>query len=380
VTNMSGRRRSNATPKALAKLGATDLEEDDFLTPSPRERRKTTRPKRLDSPDMEVELPDISGGKRTRGSPAISAAKKEKAEEVKKEKAEAAKKASGTEKKANGEEVEAKEGDQPLAAEVPMETEEMEEDGKHKAANRGIKRKVEEVEDVDIEKALEQLGEGQSQNDKPDIAAAEVETAEALAGLAQLAEESTTPAVEVPLQNESSKDAPTALSESAAADNNAAVTTTATTSVEVESSANGIIFEISEKEPTLLSAAGLGAIIEVGKGTEGRCGDCPGCRTRPCGDCSACKRGDVGSCIDTYCEGEEAGRMARAAARRLYIESKGGVFDQETNTVTLLPQPEEPQDEKENEKPSPKKKQKKKQKDDDENVVIVRTEVPPAGK
>ncbi len=85
----------------------------------------------------------------------------------------------------------------------------------------------------------------------------------------------------------------------------------------------------------VLGAAGLSTVIELGKGTKDRCGRCSGCTREACNECSACKRQDYASCIDTYCAEQEANREQRAAARQLYIESLGGVFDKKTGAVTF---------------------------------------------
>ena len=75
-----------------------------------------------------------------------------------------------------------------------------------------------------------------------------------------------------------------------------------------------------EKKPPP-SAAGLSTVIELGKGTEGKCGQCAGCKRDVCRECSACKRGNFEGCIDTYCSEEEAGRAQRAAMKDLYLKT-----------------------------------------------------------
>jgi hypothetical protein len=68
-----------------------------------------------------------------------------------------------------------------------------------------------------------------------------------------------------------------------------------------------------------VGAAGLASVIELGKGTAGKCGKCRGCKRDVCRECSACKRGEFGACIDTYCSEEEAGRASRASMKELYL-------------------------------------------------------------
>ena len=74
----------------------------------------------------------------------------------------------------------------------------------------------------------------------------------------------------------------------------------------------------------ILSAAGLSTVIELGKGTNGKCGTCTGCKRKPCQECSACERRDFGNCIDTYCLSDESGRAQRLAMKELYIRTLGG--------------------------------------------------------
>ena len=88
-----------------------------------------------------------------------------------------------------------------------------------------------------------------------------------------------------------------------------------------------------EREPP--SAAGLSTIIELGKGTEGRCGDCQGCAKEPCQECSACKCQEFENCIDCYCSVQESGREQRATIRLLYIRSLGGEVNEDTGAITF---------------------------------------------
>ena len=76
--------------------------------------------------------------------------------------------------------------------------------------------------------------------------------------------------------------------------------------------------EIDQKP--LPTAAGLEQVIELGKGTVGRCGACRGCQRDSCGECSACKRGHFEGCIDKYCSEEESGRLQRAHMKELYLK------------------------------------------------------------
>ena len=69
------------------------------------------------------------------------------------------------------------------------------------------------------------------------------------------------------------------------------------------------------------SAAGLNQLIELGKGTEGRCGACRGCQRDACGACSLCKRGRFEDCIDKFCSEEETGRLKRAHMKELYLKN-----------------------------------------------------------
>ena len=85
-----------------------------------------------------------------------------------------------------------------------------------------------------------------------------------------------------------------------------------------------------------LSAAGLSTVIEVGKGTDGKCGRCTGCKRDPCRECSACERRDYGNCIDTYCLSDESGRAQRLAMKELYIRTlagSGAAGDRKTPTL-----------------------------------------------
>ena len=61
-------------------------------------------------------------------------------------------------------------------------------------------------------------------------------------------------------------------------------------------------------------------MIELGKGTEGRCGACRGCQRDACGACSLCKRGRFEECIDKFCSEEETGRLKRAHMKELYLK------------------------------------------------------------
>ena len=56
-----------------------------------------------------------------------------------------------------------------------------------------------------------------------------------------------------------------------------------------------------------VAAAGMGLVIELGKGTVGRCGACRGCQRDACGVCSLCKRGalEVGSILPSEAIGFE---------------------------------------------------------------------------
>ncbi|TRY61413.1 hypothetical protein TCAL_14979 [Tigriopus californicus] len=85
-----------------------------------------------------------------------------------------------------------------------------------------------------------------------------------------------------------------------------------------------------------LKAAGLSNVIELGKGTTGRCGKCHGCKRPKCGECSACKRGDLVNCIDDYCTEDEKGRAVRAAAKELYIKSQTKADGHPSNNTTAL--------------------------------------------
>merc|ERR1719229_944819 len=67
-------------------------------------------------------------------------------------------------------------------------------------------------------------------------------------------------------------------------------------------------------------AAGLEQVIELGKGTVGRCGACRGCQRDSCGECGFCKRGHFEGCIDKYCSEEESGRLQRAHMKELYLK------------------------------------------------------------
>lgn len=92
-----------------------------------------------------------------------------------------------------------------------------------------------------------------------------------------------------------------------------------------------------EENGVPLKAAGLGHVIELGKGTSGRCGTCHGCKRPKCGECSACKRGDLVNCIDDYCTEDEKGRAVRAAAKELYIKSQAKAdANKSTNDPTVL--------------------------------------------
>ena len=68
-----------------------------------------------------------------------------------------------------------------------------------------------------------------------------------------------------------------------------------------------------------VAAAGMDLVIELGKGTVGRCGACRGCQRDACGVCSLCKRGALEDCIDKYCSEEETGRLQRAHMKELYL-------------------------------------------------------------
>lgn len=57
--------------------------------------------------------------------------------------------------------------------------------------------------------------------------------------------------------------------------------------------------------------------------TDGKCGQCAGCKRRPCHECSHCKNGDAVNCIDLYCMNQKEGRSQREAAREAYLLSLG---------------------------------------------------------
>ena len=76
----------------------------------------------------------------------------------------------------------------------------------------------------------------------------------------------------------------------------------------------------SPAPPPAAVAAGLAQVIELGKGTSGRCGACRGCQRDACGACSLCKRGAFEGCIDKYCSEEETGRLQRAHMKELYLK------------------------------------------------------------
>merc|ERR1712154_382061 len=42
--------------------------------------------------------------------------------------------------------------------------------------------------------------------------------------------------------------------------------------------------------------------------TDGKCGQCSGCKRKPCSECSFCNNGDFGNCIDLYCMNQKEGR------------------------------------------------------------------------
>ena len=63
-------------------------------------------------------------------------------------------------------------------------------------------------------------------------------------------------------------------------------------------------------------------MIELGKGTEGRCGACRGCQRDACGACSLCRRGRFEDCIDKFCSEEETGRLKRAHMKELYLKNR----------------------------------------------------------
>lgn len=58
--------------------------------------------------------------------------------------------------------------------------------------------------------------------------------------------------------------------------------------------------------------------------TEGKCGQCDGCKRTPCSECSFCLNGDTENCIDLYCMNQNEGRKARAAAREAYLMAISG--------------------------------------------------------
>ena len=78
----------------------------------------------------------------------------------------------------------------------------------------------------------------------------------------------------------------------------------------------------SVAEAATSEAAGLAQVIELGKGTAGRCGVCRGCQRDACGACSLCKRGRFGDCIDKFCSEEETGRLRRAHMKELYVKMR----------------------------------------------------------
>lgn len=57
--------------------------------------------------------------------------------------------------------------------------------------------------------------------------------------------------------------------------------------------------------------------------TEGKCGQCVGCKRVACNECSFCNSGDSENCIDLYCTNQSEGRQQREAAREAYLMSLG---------------------------------------------------------
>ena len=90
--------------------------------------------------------------------------------------------------------------------------------------------------------------------------------------------------------------------------------------------------------PPAAAAAGLAHVIELGKGTEGRCGACRGCQRDACGACSLCRRGRFEDCIDKFCSEEETGRLKRAHMKELYLKNRKKSLEGGTSIFDVRPQ------------------------------------------